>query len=160
MSTNSIIYISVCLGLVLLSGLLDRKKTVSGIKKGWKMFYNMLLPFLGVLIIVSILLYFVSPEVISRYLGPGSGALGFILAAVVGSVTLIPAFISYPMAAGLLQAGAGYSVVATFMTTLMMVGVVTLPIEIRYLGKRAAVMRNLLNLAAAVIIGLVIGVVL
>ncbi|RAL68816.1 hypothetical protein C1G86_1545 [Dehalococcoides mccartyi] len=49
---------------------------------------------------------------------------------------------------------------ATFMTTLMMVGVVTLPLEIRYFGKRVAITRNLLNFVAAIIIGLVVGVVL
>ena len=46
------------------------------------------------------------------------------------------------------------------MTTLMMVGVVTLPLEIRYLGRTAAIMRNALNFVAAVIIGLVVGLIM
>jgi hypothetical protein len=46
------------------------------------------------------------------------------------------------------------------MTTLMMVGVVTLPLEIRYFGKRAALTRNILNFVAAVIIGLAVGLIL
>ena len=50
--------------------------------------------------------------------------------------------------------------VATFMTTLMMVGVVTLPLEIKYFGKHVAIARNALNFAAAIIIGLVVGVIL
>ena len=82
------------------------------------------------------------------------------IAAVVGSITLIPAFISYPIAAGLLQQGATYAVVGTFMTTLMMVGVVTLPLEIKYFGRRVAITRNLLNFVAAIFIGLVVGLVL
>ncbi len=77
-----------------------------------------------------------------------------------GSITLIPGFISYPIAAGLIQQGASYAVVATFMTTLMMVGVVTLPLEIRYLGRTAAIMRNALNFVAAVIIGLAVGLIM
>jgi len=44
------------------------------------------------------------------------------VAAVVGSITLIPGFISYPIASVLIREGASYAVVATFMTTLMMVG--------------------------------------
>ena len=87
-------------------------------------------------------------------------ALGFLIAAGVGSIALIPAFISYPIAAGLLQQGATYAVVATFMTTLMMVGIVTLPLEIQYLGKRAAILRNSLNFVAAITIGLAIGLIL
>ena len=124
------------------------------------MFRNILAPFLNILIMVSVLLYLIPPSVISRYLGPDSGIMGLGIAAVVGSITLIPGFISYPIAAGLIKQGASYTVVATFMTTLMMVGVVTLPLEIKYFGRRAAITRNLLNFVAAIFIGLVVGLVL
>jgi uncharacterized membrane protein YraQ (UPF0718 family) len=146
--------------LVAVSFALDRKKTVAGIKKGLVMFRNMLLPFLNILILVALLLYAVPPEVISRYLGPGSGAAGYAVAAVVGAIIFVPPFISYPIAAGLLEQGASYAVVATFMTTLIMVGVLALPIEIRYFGRRAAIMRNALNFAAAIVVGLIIGLVM
>jgi uncharacterized membrane protein YraQ (UPF0718 family) len=131
-----------------------------GLKKGWMMFKNILVPFLNIIILVSIVLYFIPSSVISQYLGAGSGVLGLGIAAVVGSITLIPGFISYPIAAGLIRQGASYTVVATFMTTLMMVGVVTLPLEIKYFGKRVAIGRNVLNFVAAIIIGLVVGIVL
>jgi uncharacterized membrane protein YraQ (UPF0718 family) len=98
--------------------------------------------------------------VISQYLGANSGVLGFSIAAVVGSITLIPGFISYPIAAGLIEQGASYAIVATFMTTLMMVGVVTLPLEMKYLGRTAAITRNALNFVAAVIIGLAVGLIM
>lgn len=139
---------------------LDREKTLAGFKRGWKMFTNVLLPFLNILILVSLLLYFIPPSIISRYLGANSGVIGFSIAALVGSVTLIPGFVSYPIAAGLIQQGASYAIVATFMTTLMMVGVVTLPLEIKYFGRVVAILRNALNFVAAVIIGLVVGLIL
>ena len=158
--SNSLIFISVSAVLSLVSFILDRKKTIAGFKKGWNMFKNVLIPFLSILILVSILLYVIPPSVINRLLGSGSGALGFAIAAVVGSITLIPGFISYPIAAGLISQGASYAVVATFMTTLMMVGVVTLPLEIKYFGRRAAIARNVLNFFAAIIIGLLVGLIL
>jgi uncharacterized membrane protein YraQ (UPF0718 family) len=157
---NSVIFIAIAAVLSLLSFIMDRQKTLAGFKKGWKMFKNIMIPFLTILVLVSVMLYFIPPSIISRYLGAGSGALGFIVAAVVGSITLIPAFISYPIAAGLIEQGASYAVVATFMTTLMMVGVLTLPLESRYFGTRVAVTRNLLNFIAAVIIGLLVGLIL
>jgi uncharacterized membrane protein YraQ (UPF0718 family) len=160
LSTNAIIYISVCAVLLLVSFIFNRQKTLKGLKKGWNMFKNILVPFLNIIILVSIVLYLISPDTISRYLGPASGPLGMGIAAIVGSITLIPGFISYPIAKGLISQGASYMVVATFMTTLMMVGVVTLPLEIKYFGKRAAITRNLLNFVAAIIIGIVVGVVL
>jgi uncharacterized membrane protein YraQ (UPF0718 family) len=57
----------------------------------------------------------------------------------------------------LIKQGASYTVVATFMTTLMMVGIVTLPLEIRYFGKKVAILRNALNFIIAIIIGLLVG---
>ena len=160
MSSNAVIFISAAAALSLVSFFLDRDKTIMGFKRGWQMFRKLLLPFLNILIIVSIALYLIPPSAINEYLGAESGILGFFIAASVGAITLIPAFISYPIAAGLLQQGAGYAVVATFMTTLMMVGIVTLPLEIRYLGRRVAITRNALNFAAAIIVGLAIGVIL
>ena len=124
------------------------------------MFKNIVIPFLNILILVSLLLYLVPPQLITKYLGAASGATGFALAAIVGSITLIPGFISYPIAASLLKQGASYATVAVFMTTLMMVGVVTLPLEIKYFGKEVAILRNLLNFVVAIIIGLLIGIIL
>ena len=160
MTTNALIYITLCAVLCLVSLRFDRTKTVAGLRKGWRMFRNIAVPFLNVLILVSIALYLIPPGFISKYLGAGSGVLGFITAALVGSITLIPGFISYPIAASLLQQGASYTVVATFMTTLMMVGVVTLPLESQYFGKRVAILRNILNFIAAILIGLAVGMIL
>ena len=158
--SNALIFISFSVFTSLVSFLLDRQKTILGFRKGFKMFKNIVVPFLNILILVSLLLFIVPPQMIVKYLGAGSGAIGFAIAAVVGSITLIPGFISYPIASGLLKQGAAYSTVAVFMTTLMMVGVVTLPLEIKYFGKKVAILRNLLNFIIAIIIGILIGIIL
>ena len=157
---NTLIFISLSIFTSLVSFLLDRQKTILGFKKGFKMFRNIIVPFLNILILVSLLLFIIPPQLIVEYLGAGSGMIGFAIAAVVGSITLVPGFISYPIASNLLKQGASYSTVAVFMTTLMMVGVVTLPLEIKYFGKKVAILRNLLNLVAAIIIGILIGTIL
>ncbi len=160
MSSNAIIFIALSVVLSIVSFFLDRKKTIAGFKKGWSMFKNVLFPFLSILIVVSILLYLIPPNLISQYLGRDSGVLGFSIAAIIGAIAMIPGFISYPIAAGLIQQGATYAVVATFMTTLMMVGVITLPLESKYFGMKVAVLRNALNFAAAIAIGLLVGLIL
>lgn len=38
--------------------------------------------------------------------------------------------------------GAGYMQIAAFISTLMMVGIVTMPVEISYFGKKATIVRN------------------
>jgi uncharacterized membrane protein YraQ (UPF0718 family) len=142
---------------LLLSFLLDRRKTLAGLKKGYLMFINLFFPFMTVLILVGFFLTLISKETIVYWLGGGSGAFGFITAALVGSVSLIPGFIAFPLGSILVKMGVSYQVVAVFLTTLMMVGVVTLPLEAKYFGWKTALMRNALSFFCAIIIGIAIG---
>jgi uncharacterized membrane protein YraQ (UPF0718 family) len=160
MLKNALVFMSVAAVLVAVSFVMDREKTILGVKKGLVMFGAVALPFLNVLILIAVMLTVVPPALIRDYLGAGSGIQGPLVAAAIGSITLIPGFIAYPIAAFLIGDGASYTTVATFITTLMMVGIVTLPLEMRYFGRRAAILRNVLNFAAAVVIGLVVGVIL
>jgi uncharacterized membrane protein YraQ (UPF0718 family) len=157
MLDNTVILGLLTVVVVIISFALDRQKTLLGLKKGGTMLFNILHPFLNVLTLISIVLFFIPDSVIVKYLGADSGWLGFGIAAIIGSITLIPGPISYPLAAALLKQGATYAVVAVFITTLIMVGIVTLPLEIQYFGKKAALIRNALNFIAAIIIGFLIG---
>ena len=154
-----ILYI-IAAGLLLMSFLKDRKKTAAALKKAWKAFENILPQFLAILVIIGILLAVLSPETISNLIGRQSGWIGMILAAIVGSITLIPGFVAFPLAAALLKSGAGFMQIAVFISTLMMVGVVTIPLEIKYFGKKAAILRNGMAFGFSFIIAIVIGVVL
>ena len=129
----------------------SREKTILALKKAWKSFENILPQFLAILLLIGFILAVLDEETISKLLGKESGMVGMAIAAVIGSITLIPGFIAFPLAASLLAAGAGYGQIAMFLTTLMMVGIVTLPLEVPYFGKRLAVMRNALGLAYAVL---------
>ena len=146
--------------LLLLSFLKDKNKTRLSLKKAWKAFENILPQFLSILIIIGIMLAVLSPEVIASLIGKQSGWFGMIIAAAIGSITLIPGFIAFPLASALLKSGAGFMQIAVFISTLMMVGIVTLPVEIKYFGKKAAILRNVLAFAFSFVVALVIGVVL
>lgn len=115
---------------------------------------------LGIIVLIGLLLGFVTPRTISRVVGKQSGMTGVISAGLLGSVLHIPSLVSFPLAGSLLQSGGSATVVAVFITTLTMVGFVTLPAEIGVLGKRFTLWRNLLCLVAALLIGLLIGIVL
>ncbi len=147
-------------GLLLLSFLQDRKKTKMALKKAWKSFENILPQFLSILIIIGIMLAILSPETISRLIGQQSGWIGMVIASVIGSITLIPGFVAFPLASALLKSGAGFMQIAVFISTLMMVGIVTVPVEIQYLGKKATILRNALAFIFSYIVAIVIGVVL
>lgn len=138
----------------------DQKKTKMALKKAWKAFENILPEFLVVILLVGLLLAIMNPEMISSIIGDKSGWFGVILAAVIGSITLIPGFVAFPMTALLLDGGAGYMQIGAFISTLMMVGIVTMPVEIKYFGKKLTIYRNLLAFLFSFVVALVIGVVM
>ena len=136
----------------------SREKTLLALKKAWKSFENILPQFLSILLIVGFMLTVLTPDQISSLIGDKTGWAGVMIAAVIGSVTLIPGFVAFPLAAALLHSGAGVMQVAAFLSTLMMVGIVTLPLEISYFGKKAAIIRNSLALLFSLSVALVMGV--
>jgi len=139
--------------LTLISFVFDKKKTLKGIKKGMMMFFKILPTLLSVIIIVSLVLYLVSDEVLIEYLGENAGLGAYVSAAVIGSVSIIPGFIAYPLAGILLKTGVSFSVLSVFITTLKMVGILTIPIEARFFGLKVAIIRNLLSFVGAILVG-------
>ena len=121
------------------------------------MFLNLLPTLLLIISLVSIFLYLTPGDILSSLLGARSGLLGVTIAALIGSIALIPGFIAFPLARIFLNLGVPAVTVAVFLTTLMMVGILTLPLEIRFFGRKAALMRNGLSFVGAFAIGLLMG---
>lgn len=154
-----LLYALAAVGLVV-SFFKDRQKTKMALKKAWKAFENILPQFLAILVIIGLAFAILTPETITKLLGANSGIWGVLVASLIGSITLIPGFVAFPLAAALLKSGAGYMQIAAFVSTLMMVGIVTMPLEIKTFGKRATLVRNISAYAFSLIAALVIGVVL
>lgn len=156
---TKILYV-VAVVLLLLSWFKDRQKTKMALKKAWKAFENILPQFLIIILIVGMALAVLNPDVISRLIGQESGWFGLVIASLIGSITLIPGFVAFPLASALLKSGAGFMQIAIFISTLMMVGIVTIPVEIKYFGKKATLTRNMLAFAFSYVVAITIGVVL
>lgn len=159
MSTSTIVLYAVALGALGASFVADRSRTRMAVRKATQSLMNVLPEFVAVLGLVGLMLTFVSPAMISRLLGAGSGPFGFLVASLVGSITLIPGFVAFPLAATLLDQGAGVAQVAVFVSTLMMVGFVTFPLERKYFGRRAAMLRNGMAYVYSLVVALIIGAV-
>ncbi len=153
------LYVLMAIALIL-SAVKSKNKTWQVLKKAWLAFENILPQFLIILLVIGVMLAILTPEQISRLLGGESGWVGVLAASLLGSVTLVPAFIAFPLAAALLRSGAGIVQIAAFVSTLMMVGIVTLPVEIRYFGRKAAIVRNVSAYVFSLAVALVMGVVL
>lgn len=107
-------------------------------------FENILPQFITVLILIAILLTVFTADTISKLIGSETGFIGVFVAAIIGSITLIPSFVAFPLAGELMKNGAGALQIASFVSTLVMVGLATLPLEIKYFGKRITITRNVL----------------
>lgn len=148
-----------CMIVLIWSGVKDRIKTKNALLKAWKSFENILPQILGVLVLVGIILAYFDSQAISRVLGDSSGWWGVLIAAIVGAITLIPGFVAFPTAALLLKNGAGLMQMGAFISALMMVGIVTIPVENKYFGIKTAIYRNLFGLIFSLIVAWIIGVV-
>jgi len=135
----------------------DRNKTLLSLKRAWKMFTNVLPQFIAILLLIGLLFAVLRPETIQRIIGGESGFTGMLITSLLGAVTLVPVLIAFPVAAWLLENGAGITQIAVFISTLTMVGFVTLPMEMKYLGKKTALLRNafayLFAFATAFVVG-------
>ena len=140
--------------LLIISFFTNKQKTILALKKAGIQFIKILPTILSVIILVSTALHFIPQEVLLKYFGDKSSTMGYIVAGMVGSISLIPGFISYPLAGMLVDSGVSFGIIAMFITTLKMVGILTIPVEARYFGMKVTLMRNGLSLLGAIIIGL------
>jgi len=160
MSTTVIFINLFALGCLVFALVKDRSKTKQSFGVAVKSFLQILPTVLIIIVIIGLLLAFVPPDQISRFIGEQAGFGGILAIAALGAILYIPAIISFPLAASLLQSGASTAAVAAFITTLTMIGVVTLPLEIKELGKKMALLRNGLSFIIAIVIALIMGVIL
>ena len=144
--------------LLLISFLFDHSKTKRALIKAYHKFLFIAPSFLLMLIFVSVILFLFPQEKIIQYLNYGHHFLNVIVAALVGSITIIPGFVAFPLAGILRNSGVLYMVIASFTTTLMMVGVLTFPIEATYFGKKVTLIRNIISFVIALVVSLAIGI--
>lgn len=144
--------------LLIISFIKNRQKTVAGLKKAAKKLGIILPILLAVLIIVSVVLYFIPGSRISEFLAGNNAVVGYLAALLIGAITMIPGFIAFPLSGILRQNGVSFMIISVFTTTLMMVGFLTFPVEKKYFGMKVAVLRNVISLFIAVTVSLVTGI--
>lgn len=144
----------ISISLMIFSLTKSRKKTFAAMKKSKGMMGSMLGEIIAIIFIIGLILTFIPPESIERILGSSNIMFSTISAALVGSITLIPAFVAFPLVGSFVNVGASIVPAAAFLTTLTMVGVVTFPLEKKEFGLKFTVTRNIFSFIFAIIIAL------
>jgi uncharacterized membrane protein YraQ (UPF0718 family) len=158
-STALIINIIAIIALII-AFIKNKEKAITSLKIAGKTFIMMLPMIFIIIIIIGLLLGFIPPDQISRFIGEQSGPSGVLLVGIVGALMHIPALLSFPLAASMLSSGASVTSVVAFITTLTMIGMITLPLEIQVLGKKIAFLRNGLSFIIALSIAFIMGLIL
>ena len=113
--------------------------------EGMKLSLNMILQILPLLIfafIVAGMIQVLLPhELLDKWLGAASGIRGILVGTVAGGLTPGGPYVSLPLVAGLLKAGAGVGTMVAFLTGWSLWAVSRLPMEVGILGWRFTVIR-------------------
>lgn len=150
----------IALAWLIFSFIKNKSRTKKSLKIALKTFLKIFPIIVIIIIFIGFLLGFLPSDLISSIIGEQAGFTGILITAGLGSVLFIPALISFPLAASLIDGGASIMSVAAFITTLTMVGIVTLPVELREMGKKITILRNVFSFIFAIIIAVIIGAVL
>lgn len=145
---------------LLLSWTKGREKTRAALRSFGRTFLSLAPSLAAIIWAIGFILTFLPADYVLRSIGPEAGVRGVALAAAFGSIVLIPAFIAFPLAASFIRQGADVGAIAAFVTTLVMVGVLTAPLEARYFGKRFTLLRNGFSFLCALAVALIMGAVL
>lgn len=138
----------------------DKHKTKVALLSSWKMFRNVLPDLLSIMLFVGLALSLLTPSLISSIVGENSGLTGIIYSTIIGSIALVPSFIVFPLGHTLVQNGAALPQVAVLMSTLMSVGLATLPMEQKTFGRSFANARNISAVIMSLFFALIIWLVM
>jgi uncharacterized membrane protein YraQ (UPF0718 family) len=106
-------------------------------------------------IVAGMIQVLIPTETISKYVGSESGFSGILIGAIIGGLMPGGPFISLPIAAGLLVAGAGVGTMVAFMTGWSIWAISRLPIEVGIMGWRFTAIRLASSFLFPVIAGLI-----
>lgn len=92
-------------------------------------------------IIAGMIQVLIPADIISKWVGAESGFRGVLIGTFIGSLTPSGPFVSMPIAAGFLRAGASIGTVVAFMTAWSLLGIGRMPIEFGIMGWHFAMVR-------------------
>lgn len=145
---------------LIISFIKNKEKTKQALKMAFNMGKGMALSIFGIIFAIGLILTLLPPSEIAKFVGKQPAMIATIASALLGTITLVPAFIAFPLVGTLVDAGVGIVPSVAFLTTLTMVGVVTFPLEKKEFGIKFTAVRNGLSFIFAIIIALVMGVII
>jgi uncharacterized membrane protein YraQ (UPF0718 family) len=114
---------------------------VIGMKSGLRMTVQILPLLIFSFIVAGMVQVLVPQEILSEWVGAESGVRGILIGTVAGALAPGGPYVSLPVAAGLLQAGAGVGTMVAFLTGWSLWAVSRLPMEVGIMGWQFTLIR-------------------
>ncbi len=107
---------------------------IAGLKSAMKMTVDVLPLLIFAFIMAGMIQTLLPQELLSKWIGEESGIRGILIGTVAGGITPGGPYVSLPLAAGFLRAGAGIGTMVAFLTAWSLWAVARLPMEIGVMG--------------------------
>ncbi len=114
---------------------------ILGLKTAGSILLQILPLLIFAFIIAGMVQVIIPQEMISKWVGAGSGFRGLLIGTAIGGITPGGPFISLPIAAGMLRAGASIGTMVAFMTSWSLLAVSRVPMEIGLMGWKFTLIR-------------------
>lgn len=114
---------------------------VIGLQSAWRMLLEILPLLVFALVLAGMIQALLPQELMSRWVGEESGFRGILIGTVAGGFMPGGPYVSLPLAAGLLRAGASVGTMVAFLTAWSLWAVSRLPMEVGIIGWKFALVR-------------------
>ena len=114
---------------------------IIGMKSGLRMTVQILPLLIFAFIVAGMVQVLVPREILSEWVGAESGMRGILIGTVTGALAPGGPYVSLPVAAGLLQAGAGVGTMVAFLTGWSLWAFSRLPMEVGIMGWKFTLIR-------------------
>lgn len=107
---------------------------IAGLKSAFKMTTEILPLLVFAFIMAGMIQVLLPQELLAKWIGEESGIRGILLGTLAGGITPGGPYVSLPLAAGFLRAGAGIGTMVAFLTAWSLWAVARMPMEIGIMG--------------------------
>jgi uncharacterized membrane protein YraQ (UPF0718 family) len=112
-----------------------------GLKSAWQMTYQVLPLLIFAFIVAGMIQVLLPQDLLNKWVGTESGLRGIVIGMVAGGLTPGGPYVSLPVIASLLKAGAGIGTMVAFLTSWSLWAIARLPMEVGILGWKFTLVR-------------------
>ncbi len=138
----------------------DRNKLKKSAKKGIKTFFKNSIRIFSIFIIIGILQNFLTKENVSSFLLKFKGIKGIIAGLFTGAIMMGPVASGYPIADYVKENGGSVGLISSFLTSWVLLGIISISMEFKNLGKKFTILRNLFSIIIILLISLIMEIIL